>query len=198
MEVPLFIASDLGRRSVWRVTKNGQPALGDVQIVGLAGKFGLNPRQVSELSDSLSRWLDPRQSPLFLGAGRSSVGSRGNRAFRAAVREIAKAQWKTLEALGGLEALQATHRPAELKRIVRQLNQAHKQLRDGGEALRRIANDEFLLIGPGDRGRGTHARRRLVLREIFSFWEGTGRKLTFTTDPSRPSVAGPSSSSSRR
>jgi hypothetical protein len=165
------------------------PSLFTSDICLQLGKdFGITDAQVAELSQRVEAALDPDLNQLTLTVAQSDGKRRGTAAVERGFAALSDAQERISDAMSALAPLRVIAEDGDagrtLKSVIKAVDQCQASALEALTILDSKLRQKGLLYLPvvADKRQIYAARRTVVLKAIFAFWEGIGRDVTFTSN----------------
>jgi hypothetical protein len=189
---PLLISADGFRpKHRWRIDEYGATgALSRDQGDALRDQFGFTADQVIELSLNLGFVLDLAAEGITIEIDRGKAQDKAQKAMAAGLESLMDAATTMTEAIVRLDPLDTSASTNTLwadrfREVHTDWDQAIWDIEDIHRRLSFIAEQKGVAfdLSSVDRRAVPDVRREQVLFTLFTFWEGTGRPLTISTDP---------------
>ncbi len=188
------------RRNIsWRLCREtGETALSSEQIQLLALKFKLNPDDLTQLSASLAWALDPYNRPRSV-IHAMTAKKDGALTLKEAIRDISKASALLegtriqLRSLGMSTPVGEDKYVSPFQHLFRKLIHASVDASVVSEFFEEAAKAGMTTYQrePRDKRLIRDDRRGMVCGAIIRFWDRVGRRVGYSTDPSRNERKGP-------
>ena len=182
----------------WKIGTYGEAgALSETEIEKLAADFNLPRQQLAELSVALARCLHPDYPPPAVAEPIAQL-IRGPKELEKGIAKLKRAERSLSEALQHFSQVKMVdpHGRTGFENpfvVFRQdLRAARRKMRSVQQIYsKNIKRRTTIFDGVPDRRRVRDERRLAVCHSIFRFWEGTGQKLSFTTNTNTNDREGP-------